>query len=212
MEKTRVATPDLPLRLAVLISGSGSGMEALVKYQQQNPDCCHITAVVISDKSGVKGLERAESLGIHHEVVELPDVEDRNERRVEHEKLVHEAIEKAGAEAVVLSGYMRLLTPYFVRLWKGRLLNIHPSLLPNFPGAHAHRDALAAGAKISGCTVHFVDEGMDTGPIIAQSQVPVFADDDESSLAERVKVEEHRLYPQVISKIAQGQITWQSLE
>ena len=107
-------------------------------------------------------------------------------------------------EAVVLSGYMRILSPLFISEWKGRLLNIHPSLLPKYPGAHAHRDALADGAKVTGCTVHFVDEGVDTGQILAQEQLDILPTDDESSLSERVKVLEHQLYPMVIDKFAAG--------
>ena len=110
-------------------------------------------------------------------------------------------------ELVVLSGYMRILTPSFVGKWKGRLVNVHPSLLPDFPGAHAHRDALSAGANITGCTVHLVDEGVDTGPILAQREVPVMADDDVTSLQERVKIAEHILYPEVIDLLCTGQIS-----
>ena len=109
-------------------------------------------------------------------------------------------------ELIVLSGYMRILTSEFVKPWAGRILNIHPSLLPDFPGAHAHRDVISAGVKKSGCTVHFVDSGMDTGPIIAQKEVEVLADDDESSLGERIKIEEHKLYPKVIDQLAAGEI------
>ena len=108
-------------------------------------------------------------------------------------------------ELIVLSGYMRILTSDFVKPWAGRILNIHPSLLPDFPGAHAHRDVISAGVKKSGCTVHFVDSGMDTGPIIAQKEVEVLADDDESSLGERIKIEEHKLYPKVIDQLAAGE-------
>lgn len=202
----REISTDAKLRLAVLISGSGSGMEALVRYQQNNPDCLHETVLVISDKAGVKGIERAEGLGIATQVIELPDLEDRDERRLAHEKMVTQAIEQSGAEYIILSGYMRLLTADFVEGWYPHIINIHPSLLPRFPGAHAHRDVLASDVSVSGCTVHFVDAGMDTGSIIAQARVPVFADDDESSLAERVKVEEHRLYPHVIDLLSQGKI------
>lgn len=109
-------------------------------------------------------------------------------------------------ELIVLAGYMRLLSPVMLERWGGRIVNIHPSLLPHFPGAHAHRDVLAAGATISGCTVHMVDEGMDTGAVLAQACVPVFQNDTEASLSERVKVEEHRLYPQVLTWIAEGRV------
>ena len=110
-------------------------------------------------------------------------------------------------ELVVLSGYMRILTPSFVGKWKGRIVNVHPSLLPDFPGAHAHRDVLSAGVQITGCTVHLVDEGVDTGPILAQREVTVMADDDVTSLQERVKLVEHILYPEVIDLLCTGQIS-----
>ena len=201
----RIGTLEDPLRLAVLISGSGSGMEALLRHQQNN-SCKHITSVVISDKPGVGGLQRAQAHGVTAVVVPLPQESDRTQQRLLHEKEVSEVLSEHDVEVIILSGYMRILTPSFVKPWAGRLLNIHPSLLPDFPGAHAHRDVIAAGVARSGCTVHFVDSGMDSGPIIAQAEVPVLPDDDEESLAERVKVEEHRIYPQVIDSLASGEI------
>jgi len=194
-----------PLRLAVLISGSGSGMEALIRHQQ-NKDCLHVTNVVISDRADAVGLSKAEALGVTSVAVPLPDIEDREERRLAHEREVSEVLSDYGVEAVILSGYMRLLTPSFVKPWAGRILNIHPSLLPDFPGAHAHRDVIAAGVEKSGCTVHFVDSGMDTGPIIAQAEVEISPDDDENSLAEKVKQKEHILYPSVIDMFSEGMI------
>ena len=201
----RTGTVEEPLRLAVLISGSGSGMEALIRHQQK-VDCSHITNVVISDRIGVGGLAKAEALGVTAVAVPLPDIEDREERRLAHENEVSDVLADHGVEVVILSGYMRLLTPSFVAPWAGRILNIHPSLLPDFPGAHAHRDVIAAGVSKSGCTVHFVDSGMDTGPIIDQAEVEVKPDDDEDSLAEKVKQLEHVLYPSVIDKLSEGKI------
>lgn len=201
----RVGTPSAPLRLAVFISGSGSGMEALLKHQQ-NPACLHTTTVVISDKADVSGLIKAEDLGVTAVVIPLPDISDREERRLVHEKEVGEVLADCGVEAIILSGYMRILTPSFVKPWAGRILNIHPSLLPDFPGAHAHRDAIAAGVSKSGCTVHFVDSGMDSGPIIMQREVEVLSSDDEDSLAEKVKKQEHILYPRVIDLFSAGEI------
>ncbi|SVE32936.1 uncharacterized protein METZ01_LOCUS485790, partial [marine metagenome] len=168
----RVATKQDPLRLCVMISGSGSGMEALLRYQQQR-ECLHKTVLVISNKPDVQGLERAAGYDVPTQVIELPAIDDSARRRKKHDELMHQALLEADIEAVILSGYMRILTDEFVEGWEGRLLNIHPSLLPEFPGAHAHRDALAAGATISGCTVHFVDTGVDSGRIIAQRKVPV---------------------------------------
>ena len=201
----RKGTLENPLRLAVLLSGSGSGMVALLNHQMQNK-CLHETVLVISDRNDAKGLEKAESLGFETHVVLLPDIENKFQRRREHEGLIHQTLIDKGVELIILSGYMRILTPDFVRPWAGRILNIHPSLLPDFPGAHAHRDALAAGAKTTGCTVHFVDSGMDTGPIIAQKSLAVHEDDTEETLSERVKKLEHELYPKVIDSVAAGEI------
>ena len=132
---------------------------------------------------------------------------EKSKRRVAHERLVNAELEAADVELVVLSGYMRILTPWFVRRWKGRLVNIHPSLLPDFPGAHAHRDALAAGVSVTGCTVHLVDEGVDSGPILAQREIEVLPGDDEKALQERVKGVEHLLYPDVLDRLCSGQIS-----
>ena len=201
----REGTSNDPLRLAVLISGSGSGMEALLLHQKSN-DCLHVTNVVISDREGVAGLEKAQKHDVTSVVVPLPSIEDKDERRLLHEQEVNEVLADYGIEAVILSGYMGILSPSFVKPWAGRLLNIHPSLLPDFPGAHAHRDAIKAGVSKSGCTVHFVDSGMDTGPVIAQREVTVLPSDDENSLAEKVKLEEHILYPKVIDLLASGNV------
>lgn len=205
--RLRHGTFEAPLRLAVLASGSGSGMEALVRYQQAK-ESLHTTVVVVTDKANAGAIERATALGCEVEVVPLPNLEDRVVRRSAHEDLIQAKLESYEVEAIVLSGWMRLLTADFVVRWKGRLVNIHPSLLPAFPGAHAHRDVLEAGVAESGCTVHFVDAGMDTGPIIAQSAVPVHDDDDIARLAARVKAEEHRLYPRVLDALASGAISF----
>ena len=196
----RQGTITNPLRLAVLISGSGSGMEALLNHQKKN--CSHITKIVISNKEGVAGLNKAEKYGIPAIAVIPESIEDREG----HEREMDAILEKYEVEAVILSGYMRILSPWFVGKWEGRLLNIHPSLLPEFPGAHAHKDVIAAGAEVSGCTVHFVDMGMDSGRIIAQRSVPVFQGDTEESLQERVKKVEHLLYPEVIDAFAESRL------
>ena len=200
---TRIATSEVPLRCAILISGSGSGMQAMLEHQR-NPGCMHTTRVVVSNKSGVKGIERAEKLDIPTVVVEASSDLDGEERRIAHELEIEQILLDYEVELVILSGYMRLLSPQFVARWEGRILNIHPSLLPDFPGAHAHRDVIASGADKSGCTVHYVDAGMDTGEIIAQCEVEVFPDDTEETLASRVKEFEHILYPMVVDAIASG--------
>ena len=201
---TRVATIEDPLRLAVFISGSGSGMQALL-HHQESKSCLHETTLVVSNIAGVAGLNKAEAHNINTVTIELDKaIPDQTKRREAHEKTIMKTLEEHRIEAVILSGYMRILSPLFVREWKGRLLNIHPSLLPKYPGAHAHRDALADGAKVTGCTVHLVDEGVDSGPILAQRELEVLPDDDEDSLSERVKVLEHILYPEVIDAFAAG--------
>jgi len=200
---TRVASADDPLRCAILISGSGSGMQAMLEHQQ-NPDCMHITAVVVSNKSGVTGIERAENLDVPTVVIETSLDLEGDERRISHELEIEQALLEYEVELVILSGYMRLLSPQFVARWEGKILNIHPSLLPDFPGAHAHRDVIASGVDKSGCTVHYVDAGMDTGDIIAQCEVEVFPEDTEETLAARVKQFEHILYPMVVDAIAGG--------
>jgi phosphoribosylglycinamide formyltransferase-1 len=176
-------------------------MHAMVVHQQTKPHCGHITAVVISDQPEATGLIKAERLGIPTHSLPLPEEPDRELRRHKHETLVQQLLEQYDIELILLSGYMRLVSARFVERWAPRILNIHPSLLPSFPGAHAHRDVLAAGVEVSGCTVHYVDAGMDSGEILGQRRVPVFADDDETTLAERVKVEEHQLYPKVIDEL-----------
>ena len=203
----RVAKADNPLRCAILIPGAGSGMQALVKAQQQD-NLLHQTVVVLSNRSEAGGIQLAHQLGVEVEVV-LPPKGAEN-TRVAHEQAIMEVLERHDIEFVVLSGYMRLLSPNFLSTWGGRIVNIHPSYLPHFPGAHAHRDVIASGAKLTGCTVHMVDEGMDTGAVLAQETVPVLNGDDEISLSNRVKVEEHRLYPQVLNWIAQGYVTMKS--
>ena len=198
----RVASIDNPLRLAVFISGSGSGMEALLHHQQSKP-CLHKTALVISNIADVAGLSKAAAFNVATSTIELDkSISNRDNRREAHERTIMDELNKHQIEAVILSGYMRILSPFFVREWKGKLLNIHPSLLPKYPGAHAHRDALADGATVTGCTVHLVDEGVDSGPILGQLELEILPDDDEDSLSQRVKALEHKLYPAIIDAFA----------
>lgn len=187
-------------------------MEALVEAQRTHK-LAHQTVLVISNKADAYGLVRAKNLVVPHLLVEQRSAGEALTRE-EHERRIIKHLDQHDVELIVLAGYMRLLSPSFVARYPNRIVNIHPSLLPNFPGAHAHRDVLHAGVSVTGCTVHFVDEGMDTGSRLAQAIVPVFEDDTEASLAERVKVEEHRLYPTVLSWIAEGhlRITSQGIE
>jgi len=199
----RKGTPSNPVRIAVFFSGSGTGMNALLRHQKEN-DCIHKSVVCVTDRKGVGGIEiaRAHGIPIVQEPVnrQLP-VE---ERRREHELRIIKQLEQYDIELIVLSGYMRLLSSAFVEQFNPRIINIHPSLLPAFPGADAHTDVLASGVNVSGCTVHVVDAGMDTGTILAQRRVPVFDTDTRTELAKRIQVEEHRLYPSVIDLICSG--------
>ena len=199
----KIGTPDNPLRIAVFFSGSGTGMNALLNHQN-NDQCIHKTVLCITDKEDAGGIQYAE----RHDVPVLVETLDtslpREERRREHEQRIAKHLHKADIDLIVLSGYMRLLSPDFVEQYYPRIVNIHPSLLPAFPGKDAHTDVLASGVRVSGCTVHVVDAGMDTGPILAQRRVPVFSTDTRSHLARRVQVEEHRLYPKVIDSICSG--------
>jgi formyltetrahydrofolate-dependent phosphoribosylglycinamide formyltransferase len=177
-------------------------MEALLHHQQSKP-CLHKTALVISNIADVAGLSKAAAFNVATSTIELDkSISNRDNRREAHERTIMDELNKHQIEAVILSGYMRILSPFFVREWKGKLLNIHPSLLPKYPGAHAHRDALADGATVTGCTVHLVDEGVDSGPILGQLELEILPDDDEDSLSQRVKALEHKLYPAIIDAFA----------
>ena len=202
----RVGSIEDPIRLAVLISGGGSGLASLLKFQSEEPRC-HQTVLVLADSEGAGGLEHGRKSEIESKGIPLPTDLPAPDRRRAHEEIIERHLQSSNVELVVLSGYMRILTPSFVGKWKGRIVNVHPSLLPDFPGAHAHRDVLSAGVRITGCTVHLVDEGVDTGPILAQMEVPVMAGDDATSLQERVKQVEHTLYPQIIDLLCTGQIS-----
>ena len=200
---TKVGTFDNPLRIAVFFSGSGTGMNALLNHQN-NAKCIHKTVICVTDKEDAGGIQYAE----RHDVPVLVETLDtslpREERRREHELRITKQLDEVDVDLIVLSGYMRLLSPDFVEKYFPKIINIHPSLLPAFPGKDAHTDVLASGVLVSGCTVHVVDAGMDTGPILAQRRVPVFSTDTRSQLAKRIQVEEHRLYPEVIDSICAG--------
>ncbi len=178
-----------PRRFGILISGRGSNMEALARAALAGEIPAR-PAVVISNEASAGGLRVAQGLGLPTAVVDHRDSADR----ATHDRRVQGVLEEHGAELVCLAGYMRLLSASFVAAFPARILNIHPSLLPAFPGLDAQRQALEHGAKVSGCTVHFVDADLDSGPIIAQTAVPVAEDDTEASLSRRILAEEHRLY------------------
>ena len=184
----------------MLISGGGSNMLALAAAAQVPGYPAHV-AVVVSNNPGAPGLARARAAGI--EAIAI-DHRPHGPDRAAHEAAIHAALTDRGIELVCLAGYMRLLTPWLVGAWGGRMLNIHPSLLPAFPGLHTHARALAAGARLHGCTVHWVTDVMDDGPILGQAAVPVLPGDTPESLAARVLMQEHRLYPAVLASVAGG--------
>lgn len=187
-------------RVAVLISGRGSNMAALIEAAKAQDYPAEIV-LVVSNRPDASGLERARAAGIATAIVDhRPFGEDREA----FERALDAQLQAYRIDLVCLAGFMRLLTPPFVRRWSGRMLNIHPALLPEFKGLHTHRRALAAGVKRHGATVHFVVPEMDCGPIVAQDSVPVLEDDTEESLAARVLEVEHRLYPQALRLVAEG--------
>jgi len=194
------------LNLAILISGRGSNMEAILKSIKKkkipiNP------AVVISNKSDAAGLKIAKKLGVNTEVV---DSSEYKGKRLEYDKKLILILNKYGVTSknglVCLAGFMRIISPQFVRKYKNRILNIHPALLPSFSGLQAQERAIKYGAKYSGCTVHFADEGVDSGPIIIQAVVKVKDSDTEGSLSKRILTKEHEIYPQAVKLFAEGKI------
>jgi phosphoribosylglycinamide formyltransferase-1 len=187
--------------IAVLISGSGSNLQAIIDASEKGEIPCTV-GLVISNKADAYGLVRAKKHGIPTEVVDHRAFPGREEFDA---KLV-EILRGSGAELVCLAGFMRVLTPVFVRAFPNRILNIHPALLPSFPGTHGPRQALSYGVRFSGCTVHFLDEGVDTGPVIVQAIVPVYDDDTEETLAARILVQEHRIYPMAIRLFFAGKL------
>ena len=190
------------MKIAVLASGSGTNLQALIDQLHQDENSRVEIAVVISDRRKAYALTRAKEAGISTHIVRVRDFPDRDAFDAEISKI----LDRCGVELIVLAGFMKLFQPAFVRKYRNRIINIHPSLLPAFPGAHSVPDTLAYGAKISGVTVFFIDEGIDTGPIIAQASVPVFDNDDEESLFKRIHIEEHKLYPQVVRWYAAGKL------
>lgn len=186
-------------RLAVLLSGRGSNFAAIHDAIVRNELDAEI-ALVISNRASAAGLELASSRGLATALIPHRDFPSREA----HEEAVATAIERSGAEIVALAGYMRLLSPSFLARFSGRVLNIHPSLLPAFPGTDAQAQALAHGVKIAGCTVHLVDDTLDGGPILVQRAVPVLDDDTPETLAARILGEEHRAYVEALRIVASG--------
>lgn len=192
-------------RIAILVSGSGTNMENLVRAMQSG-DVPARPVIVISNKPGVGALDRAADLGVEAVVIESKKYATREA----FEYVLDEVLEKKKIDFVVLAGFMRLLTTDFVRKYKGKLINIHPSLLPAFPGAHGIRDAFEAKVKETGVTVHFVDEGVDTGPVILQTKVPILPADTLESLEERVHATEYEIYPTALKLVLDGRAKFES--
>jgi len=193
-------TPAGPgrVRVGILISGRGSNMTALIEAAR-NPDYPAEIVLVVSNRPDAAGLERAAAAGVR--AVAIDHRLFKGDRKA-HEQALDAALRAAEVELVAMAGYMRILTPWFVETWSGRMLNIHPSLLPHFPGTDTHARALAAGHRRHGCTVHWVTQEVDAGPIIGQAEVEVLPGDDEASLAARVLEVEHRLYPECLARAA----------
>lgn len=189
------------LPVGVLISGRGTNLQALINACAEPAYPAEIV-LVVSNVAEAAGLARSEKTGIATQIIEHGDYPDR----AAFDRAMDLALRAAGVELVCLAGFMRVLTPAFCATWRDRLINVHPSLLPAFKGLHAQAQALAAGLRVSGCTVHFVRPEIDSGPIIVQAVVPVRATDDAEALAARILVQEHRCYPLAVRLIAEGRV------
>jgi phosphoribosylglycinamide formyltransferase-1 len=187
-------------KVAVLISGAGSNMAALIDAGQA-ADSPYEVVLVVSNKPDAGGLHVAQAKGVRTAAV---DHRDFGKDREAHERALDALLVEAGVQVIALAGYMRVLTPYLVQRWAGRMLNVHPSLLPLYPGLDTHGRAIAAGDAEAGCTIHIVTDGVDEGPVLGQARVPIVAGDTPLALAERVHVAEHRLYPRVLSDFCQA--------
>src|SRR5262249_17132122 len=191
-----MSPPTKTFRLAILISGRGSNMAALIDAAQSGKIPETEVAVVISDQASAAGLQKANECGIETVIIER-----RGRSRDEHDREIIAALRERRIDLICLAGYMRILSREFINAYRGRILNIHPSLLPSFPGLAAQKQALDQDVKVAGCTVHFVDETLDGGPIIAQREVPVLENDTVATLSARILVQEHELYPEAVETV-----------
>jgi phosphoribosylglycinamide formyltransferase-1 len=189
------------LKIAVLVSGRGSNLQAIIDAIESGKVSATI-AIVISDKKDAYALVRAQKHGIKTLFIDPKEFKTRED----YDKRIVEHLQKEDVELVALAGFMRILSPYFVNAYKNRIMNIHPALLPSFPGLHGQKQAVDYGVKVSGATVHFVDEGCDTGPIILQVPVRVEDDDTEETLSARILEQEHKIYPLAIQLYAEGRL------
>ena len=190
-------------KLAVLVSGRGSNLQAIIDNIEKGSLSAEL-AVVISDQADAYALERARK---HNVPAVHISAKGYRSKRDDYDALLVKELQKRNVELVCLAGFMRIITPTLIKAFPNRILNIHPALLPSFPGLHVQKSAIEHGAKFSGCTVHFVDEGMDTGPIIIQAVVPVLDNDTEDSLSERILKQEHKIYSRAIQLYAEGKLT-----
>jgi phosphoribosylglycinamide formyltransferase 1 len=190
-----------PLRVVVLISGNGSNLQAIIDASKNDPDLYEVVAV-ISNREDAFGLERADREGISSAIVDHRTYDSRET----YDHALMQIIDAFEPELVVLAGFMRILTPEFVRHYAGRMLNIHPSLLPKYKGLNTHERAIDAGDKVHGCSVHFVTETLDDGPVVLQAEVPILEDDTAETLADRVHVQEHIIYPEAVRRFALGEL------
>jgi phosphoribosylglycinamide formyltransferase-1 len=190
------------VRIAVLVSGRGSNLQAIIDNIEKGQLSVEL-AVVISDQADAYALERARKHNIPAVHVSAKGYKDKRE---EYDALLVKELQQRYVDLVCLAGFMRIITPVLIKAFPNRILNIHPSLLPAFPGLHVQKKALTHGVKFSGCTVHFVDEGMDTGPIIIQAVVPILDSDTEDSLSERILKQEHKIYSRAIRLFAEGRL------
>jgi phosphoribosylglycinamide formyltransferase 1 len=187
--------------IGVLISGGGTNLQAIIdaiEAKKLDAEIC----VVLSNQADAYGLARAKQYGIATAVLDHKSFASRED----YDQAVVDVLRARGVELVILAGFMRLLSPVFIKAYSNRIMNIHPSLLPSFPGLHVQKKALDHGVRFAGCTVHFVNEECDEGPIIIQAVVPVYPDDDEATLAARILKQEHRIYPRAIQLYAEGRL------
>ena len=189
------------LKLGVLISGNGSNLQSIIDNIEKG-SLKAVIKIVISNNPDAYGITRAKNHGIPFSVLKNSDFKNKEDFDTQLIKLLKDN----GVELVILAGFMRIISPTLLKAFPGKIMNIHPALLPSFPGLHGQNQAVDYGVKFSGCTVHFVDDGVDTGPIIIQSVVPVLDDDTEETLAARILREEHKIYPQAIQLFADNRL------
>jgi phosphoribosylglycinamide formyltransferase-1 len=193
------------VRLGILLSGRGSNLQAIIDAVEAGSLAAEI-AVVVSNKKDAGGLERARKHGLRAVFIDPKLYAGHQDSRETYDRAVLETLRQHGVELVLLAGYMKIVTGVLVKAYENRMMNIHPSLLPSFPGLEVQKKAIEHGCKIAGCTVHFVTEGVDEGPIIIQAAVPIFEDDQPETLASRILEEEHKIYPRAVQLYAEGRL------